>query len=735
MPISPSQFAAIEDAVNRLAAESILAQAGRDEGLVPAYSLLGDLREQCSPEPLLRDAVIAVQNDLEKLLDVAQPFDEGTLGKLRTLVDWLPVAIAALRTGGVVPAVGEKPVRQTASEPAAGAEDPNGDVLMSLNLEENRELLTEFYAETVDHLQQIEAALLALDQEPDNPEALNSIFRSFHTIKGNAGFLGLVPMHVLAHEVESLLDLARNRKLRLTAAIITEILRSRDALQSLTQQVAVALEKGTLPSQIIPVSELTAAVKRLAKPDDEAAAAAPATPEAAAPAVAAPAPTIETPAAQQSAEPELIALPPLQHSEPVRPSPASVENIAAASEKPAPAERKNTVAVATKAGTNATVRVNTEKLDSLMDVVGELVIVQSQLIESARHEGSVNTTLQRNVAQLSRITKELQSTAMSLRMIPIKPTFQKMERLARDLARDFGKKVAFATSGEDTELDRTVVEEIGDPLVHMVRNALDHGLEPAAERLAKGKPETGTLHLKAYHQGSNIVIELQDDGRGIDPEKIYRKAVDKGMFPAGTQLSKEEILALIFAPGFSTAEKITAVSGRGVGMDVVKRNIEKLRGKIEIVSEVGHGSTFKVKLPLTMAIIDGLVVRVGEDRFILPSTSVQMALRPKREHVTTVHGKGEVLDLRGRFVPIHRLNRRFGIPGDAANPWEGIVVIVENSGRISALLVDEMVSKQEVVIKNLGAFMQNLPGVAGGAILGDGNIALILDPGSLLNAA
>jgi two-component system chemotaxis sensor kinase CheA len=310
-----------------------------------------------------------------------------------------------------------------------------------------------------------------------------------------------------------------------------------------------------------------------------------------------------------------------------------------------------------------------------------------------------------------------------------------MERLARDLARDFGKKVAFVTSGEDTELDRTVVEEIGDPLVHMVRNALDHGLESSADRLAAGKPETGTLHLKAYHQGSNIVIELQDDGRGIDPDKIYRKAVERGMFPAGTQLAREETLALIFAPGFSTAEKITSVSGRGVGMDVVKRNIEKLRGKIEIMSEVGRGSTFKVKLPLTMAIIDGLVVRVGEDRFILPSTSVQMALRPQREHVSTVHGKGEVLDLRGKFVPIHRLNRRFGIPGEAANPWEGIVVIVENSGKISALLVDEMVSKQEVVIKNLGAFMQNLPGVAGGAILGDGNIALILDPGSLLNAA
>jgi two-component system chemotaxis sensor kinase CheA len=269
----------------------------------------------------------------------------------------------------------------------------------------------------------------------------------------------------------------------------------------------------------------------------------------------------------------------------------------------------------------------------------------------------------------------------------------------------------------------------------MVRNALDHGLESPADRVAAGKSDTGKLHLHAYHQGSNIVIELQDDGKGIDPDRIYRKAVEKGVIAAGAQMTRDEILALIFAPGFSTAEKVTSVSGRGVGMDVVKRNIEKLRGKIEISSEVGRGSVFKIKLPLTMAIIDGLVVRVGEDRFILPSTSVQMALRPTRESISTVHGRGEVLDLRGRFVPIHRLHQKFGITAEAANPWDGIVVILETSGKTSALLVDEMVSKQEVVIKNLGAFMQNLPGVSGGAILGDGNIALILDPGTLLTAA
>jgi len=711
MPIPPESFQALHDAVNRLAAESILAQAGRDDGLIPSYSLLGEIGELCATEPVLSSPVKAVHTTLDKLLDAAQPFDEASITQLRQLIDWLPGAVSAMHAGRPVAAFSAKPAGPATAPAEAKPESAAAtvDEILTLNLEENRELLAEFYAEAVDHLQQIEVALLALDHHPEDPEALNSIFRSFHTIKGNAGFLQLMPMHKLAHEVESLLDLARSQKLILNPVYITEILRTRDALQAQVQQVSVALEQGHLPSEIIPVSHLIAAVKRLASgaPSENQfipLPVAPATPSEAAPA---------------SSSAEVIAL--------AAPAPVAVAPAAAVPGTPVPA--------AQKAGPGATVRVSTEKLDSLMDVVGELVIVQSQLIETAREVGQGSSTLQRNVTQLSRITKELQHTAMALRMIPIKPTFQKMERLVRDLARDFGKKVNFTTSGEDTELDRTVVEEIGDPLVHMVRNSMDHGLENPADRLAKGKADTGTVHLHAYHQGSNIIIELRDDGRGIDPDRIFKKAVEKGLITANAALSRDEILALIFAPGFSTAEKVTAVSGRGVGMDVVKRNIEKLRGKVEISSEVGRGSTFKIMLPLTMAIIDGLVVRVGADRFILPSTSVSVALRPGRDAITTVQGRGELIEVRGKLLPLHRLHRRFGIPSDTENPWEGIVVIVETSGRQSALFVDEMISKQEVVIKSLGAFMQGLPGVAGAAILGDGNIALILDPSSLLKAA
>lgn len=693
MPTAPQTTPdCIDQTINRLAAETVLAQAGRDDGLIPAYSLLGELQEHFALESALVEPVREVHQQLEHLLDQAQPFDAATLTMVQHLVEWLPAAYAASQQGREIPeyagpdassqAAGPE---DTGSSPQPGADAAEAEELLTIDLGESRDLLSEFHAEAVDHLAQIEAALLALDHNPDDAESINSIFRSFHTIKGNAGFLGLGPMHRLAHEVESLLDLARNQKLVLNPAIISEILRSRDALVTLTEQIAVALKDGRLPEEVVPVGHLIVAVKRLA----------------------------ETRGAEGGATATV------QHA----PN-AITKSAAMLSNDNSP-----------KVASAQTVRVNTEKLDSLMDVVGELVIVESQLIESSRGLGDGGSPLQRNIGQLSRITKDLQGTAMALRMIPIKPIFQKMERLARDLARDFGKKIAFVTSGEETELDRTVVEEIGDPLVHMVRNALDHGLEPTAERLATGKPETGTVQLKAYHRGGNIVIELNDDGRGLDPEKLRAKALRQGLIAEDAQLTREETYNLIFMPGFSTAAQVTAVSGRGVGMDVVKRNIQKLRGKVEIESELGRGSTFRITLPLTMAIIDGLVVRVGAERFILPTTSVQVALKPGREAISMVQGRGEVLNLRGHILPLHRLNRCFNIDGDAQQPWDGIVVIIEVSGKTSALLVDEMVNKQEVVIKNLGALMQGLPGIAGGAILGDGNIALILDPASLRHAA
>jgi len=668
----------IDEAANRLAGEGVLATAGRDDGLIPAYSLLSELVDLTADWPSLTEPIGQMRGALDRLLDGALPFDAATLEELNRLSCWLPEAILTARRGASVAPL-PPPASGTPAEPAAAGSAPAAaaPTLPDLSDSETRELYGEFFAETSDHLSQIEAGMLALEARPDDSEALAAVFRSFHTIKGNSGFLGLTAMNKLAHEIESLLDRARRGEIRLDPAKVSEILRSRDQLHELNQQVGTGL--GAVAGSV--------AVRQ---------------PERAEPAYP----------CEVTAQGAPVAFP--------------------AAALPLPA------AHAALAAPTSTIRVATTKLDSLMDVVGELVIVQSQLNETARRFGAVAPPLAGNVGHLSRLTMELQETAMSLRMIPIQATFQKMERLARDLIRDCGKAGIFATVGGDTELDRTMVEEIADPLVHMVRNAIDHGLETAAERTAAGKSAAGNITLRAFHQGGQVMIELRDDGRGLDCAKILAKARRQGLVAEVATPTDAEIFRYIFLPGFSTATNVTALSGRGVGMDVVQRNVERLRGKIEISSETGQGTVFTIKLPLTMAIIDGLIVRVGNDRFILPTSCVQRALRPLRSNIVPIQGCGDVLNLNGRMIPVQRLHRHFGIAAQALEPWDGILVIVEASGLARAVLVDELVSKQEVVIKNLGSFLQGLTGatgVAGGAILGDGNIALILDPAALVQAA
>jgi two-component system, chemotaxis family, sensor kinase CheA len=701
MTLVASSFALLDDLSSRFAGESIFTRAESDEGLIPCYSLLTEMLEHAKEQPALHGPLKALHTRLDGLLDLAQPLDSAAERHLKDIAEWLPKALVAARQGEHVAEVKTTAAGEVAALVAAAVPvQTAADEVLVLDLAENGELLGEFHTEALDHLQQIEAALLVLDAAPDNRDALNGLFRSFHTIKGVSGFLHLGPMHRLTHEVESLLDLARTDRLRLTPAIITEILNSRDAIQEMVGQITVAIERGQQPGKAVPVAHLIAAVRQLAA--GSAVTAQPA------------------PAAPVRAEVAAVVLAPL-----------ATATVASAPAAPAAAVAIADNGAHAAASASSSVRVNTHKLDSLVDAVGELVIVQSQLIESAKALSLQGSTLPRNLTQLTRITKELQVTAMSLRMVPIKPTFQRMERLVRDLSRDFGKQVLLETGGEDTEIDRTVAEEIVDPLVHMVRNSLDHGLETTAQRVACGKPEQGKLHLAAYHEGSNLLIELSDDGRGIDCARVLEKAQRQGLVAEGATPTEDEIVNMIFLPGFSTAEKVTAVSGRGVGMDVVKRNIEKLSGKVQIKTELGRGTTFRIRLPLTTAIIDGLLVRVGEDRFILPTITVQVALRPTREMLTIIQGRGEVIDHRGRILPIYRLHRRFNIEGAVTDPTQAIIVIMSTGGRHYALLVDELLNKQEVVIKNLGAYLHNVPGVAGGAILGDGTIALILDPASI----
>lgn len=725
------------DLINRIATELVIANAGSDEGLVPIYSLNNELIENSTTMPKIHNAALNHKKALDVLLDNARPFDLDSITYTGTFVAWAQEAIRnvmehsfasiddfpamkglesadeSAQAAGAVAApalvatpVERKPVQSFVPEPETHGEN---DVLLEIK-DDDQELLGEFQTEALEHLENIEAAVLVLEQEPHDGDSLALIFRAFHTIKGVAGFLHLVPIQALAHQVETLLDNARNHKLTLDSGMITLILQAKDTLQKLVDQITTAIEKGIKPTLVIPVSHIIKAVQGAIQDGLDIAAG-------------------KIPARHESTPTAAVASAPADAS---APETGEEESRSAAQAKEAAAASSMATASAPKESA-ATIRVRTTKLDNLMDMVGELVIVQSQLSESSK-TGHVdeNSALQQNIAQLQRITRELQHTSMSLRLVPIKPTFQKVSRMVRDIAAQVSKKVDFVTEGEDTELDRNVVEQINDPLVHMIRNSLDHGVEPEDVRVAAGKNPVGRVVLKAYHQGSSIVIELSDDGRGIDPAKILAKARKTGLVREDQTLPRSEVLALIFEPGFSTAEKVTDISGRGVGMDVVRRNIEKLRGKVELESELGKGTTFKIKLPLTTAIIDGLVVKVGEDRFILPTTSVKVALRPEKKQITKIKGRDEVLDLRGKTIPLVRLHDRFNIQTEVTNHWDGIVVIIETFGKPYGLLVDDMLSKQEVVIKSLGSMMKGVAGVAGGAILGDGTIALILDPSGLI---
>jgi two-component system, chemotaxis family, sensor kinase CheA len=384
---------------------------------------------------------------------------------------------------------------------------------------------------------------------------------------------------------------------------------------------------------------------------------------------------------------------------------------------PAAGRRQETMAV----------KVDTAKLDYLVDMAGEMVIAESLVRHDQDLAALKNPLLQRKIAHLTRITAELQKTAMAMRLVPIGPLFRRMARLVRDLSRQFGKQVEMETQGDDIELDRTIVEELADPLMHMVRNSLDHGIGTPAERQAAGKQATAKLLLKANHQAGQVVIEITDDGRGLNRTKIIEKAIQKGVIHSEDGLSDNEIYNLIFQPGFSTAAQVTNVSGRGVGMDVVRRHIEKLRGRIEIRSAVGEGATFLLKLPLTLAIIDGLVVGVGRERYIVPLFAVREMFRPTAETIWTVQQRAEMALVRGTLLPVIRLYRIFHVKPKNEDPLAGVLVVAEVEGQRFCVLVDELIGKQEVVIKALGETFKNVTGVAGGAILGDGRVGLILD--------
>jgi two-component system chemotaxis sensor kinase CheA len=370
-------------------------------------------------------------------------------------------------------------------------------------------------------------------------------------------------------------------------------------------------------------------------------------------------------------------------------------------------------------------------------MVGELVITQSMLSLLGEDFGMDRVErLQDGLAQLERHTRELQESVMQIRMLPISFTFSRFPRLVHDLSTKMGKKIELKMSGEHTEVDKTVIEKIGDPLVHLVRNSLDHGIEMPEVRKAAGKPETGTVHLNAAHRGGNIIIEIRDDGKGLDRDRIASKAVERGLIPEDHNLSDQQIYELIFQPGFSTADQVSDVSGRGVGMDVVRRNINELGGNIEIESELGEGSAIIIRLPLTLAILDGQTISVGDETYIVPLVSIIESIQPKREMINLVAGRGETFKLRNEYLPIVRLHEIFGIDSvNASELVDGLLVVVEGDGKRCGLFVDDLIGQQQVVIKSLEANYRRVDGISGATILGDGSVALILDIPGIIRLA
>jgi two-component system chemotaxis sensor kinase CheA len=641
-----------------------------------------------------------------------------------------PVAHAmAASVGGATAKAGAEGTVATAA-PEAAAPEPapapapigatRGPLVDQLPDDADRDLLPDFITESGECVVNSEAALLQLEANPSDEEAVNTVFRAFHTVKGTSAFLGLARIAAFAHEAESLLSRVRDKEIAYTRGCADLSLRSADMLKELLSVVEHALNgdgRMPVPDGYVELLDALAGYDPARDADG----------------VAVPTRSESDdifPAADHDTTAVAVTSGDLRLATTAEPSLPQVQATASTAVSAA----ANNSATASSSA-DATIRVRTDRLDRLIDMVGELVIAQSMIAGDDGFSNGAQHELLRKVTHAGKIVRELQDLSMSMRMVPLRSTFQKLARVVRDTATKAGKTVQFVTEGDEVEIDRTMVDRLGDPLVHMVRNAVDHGVEPPHERTANGKPSLGVVRLHAYHASGNVVVELIDDGRGLHRDKIVKKAIEKGLIESDKGMTDSEVFTLIFAPGFSTAEKVTDISGRGVGMDVVRRNLEAIRGRIDITSVPGKGTTFAIRLPLTLAVTDGMLVKVGGERFIVPLTHIHMSFRPEPSMLSTVVGKGEMVLLRGELMPVVRLHRLFDVPNAVESPLEGLLMIVGDGHKRTALLVDELLGQQQVVAKALGDGLGKVEGVSGGAILGDGRVGLILDVNETLALA
>jgi two-component system chemotaxis sensor kinase CheA len=707
--------------------EIVTAQAESTQGQFPILDLLGNLRDAVAGRPEFAELGTCCADAWSRMVQLVesgrsfQAADVEWLHGLLTRIQLLAHTSQSNAPAPAAPPAPPPPAPDPAPEPTVDADS----LPIVLNISDDGDLLREFITESREHLDNIEQGVLVLENQPEDAETLNTVFRAFHSFKGGAGFLNLIPINRLAHVLESLLDLARQHRLTIDGPVIELILHGRDVLKQFIDEIDGQIG-GSRPRCpiLIPITDLKAQVASTIDRTTSGQAPVPA---------ASTGEPVPAPSPNPSSGAEFFnnpSVPAKASNPPVKSDSPTNDTAPAPRPTPGPEGSGNK-----NADQGAMIKVDTGKLDSLLDLVGEMVIAQSLVGRDLSQLASLDPQSARNVAQLGRITRELQRVSMSLRMVPIRGLFQKMARVVRDLSAKSGKKVQFVTEGEDTELDRSLVEELADPLLHMVRNSMDHGIESPEARQAAGKAPGGVLTLRSFHQGGNIVIEIEDDGAGLNQERILRKAIEKGITTAASANTEQQIFAFIFAAGFSTAEKVTDLSGRGVGLDVVRRNLERLRGCIDIASTVGRGTRFKLTLPLTLAIIDGLIVRVGEERYVIPTLSIRGLFRPQPDMVSRVHGSAEVVNVRGCLVPLLRLREFFGVgtSGTTAGSDDGIVIVVQNGTTQRCLLVDATLHIQEVVIKSLSDVMaRRNRALAGAAILGDGRVGLILDVNALV---
>lgn len=558
---------------------------------------------------------------------------------------------------------------------------------MTFPSNEMDDIINDFLAEASESLEQLDQKFIDLEKQPNDTSLLNDIFRSIHTIKGAAGFLGFQQMVETTHSTEDVLNKLRKGEMQVTSGIMDAILQSVDLIKLLLNNIK---ERNGREEDLKPtIALLTAILDGTFKEEVKAKEAAPA----------------------QKADGD------------------DEHKLSRPEEAHGGAKEQS-------------IRVDIDRLDSVLNLAGELVLSRNRLmrlggkLSDSGTDTDLNSHLNEAISQLDLVTTDLQLAVMKMRMQPIAKVFNKFPRMVRDLARQMEKEVELHISGEETELDKTVIEEIGDPLVHIVRNAIDHGMETPAEREAKGKPRCGRVELAAYQEGRNIIVSVRDDGKGMDPEALKRSAVEKGLMPAeeAEKLSKSDALNIIFIPGFSTAKTVSNISGRGVGMDVVKTNISRINGTITIDSEVGKGTLITFRLPLTLAIIQALTVEAGGEVYGIPLSNVVENIRVMPDEIKTVDGR-EVINIRDRIYPIVRLGSLvLGSDASQKTDWK-YIVIISIGEKSFGILVDRLHGQEEIVMKSMGEYLKGTEGVAGACITGDGNVILILDMAGLLTSA